>query len=460
MKCVCPQCGSVETRRRSVAERVCCKCGTRFAPPTLRGERSIFALVFLVVALVLGVAALGLFEMALDVRARQRREIFFGFGSGVGILALMCFIQGLRELEEPAEVSSGRAAGDSFSKSVEAESLPFVLPCPPLLPEEEAERLVREVAEKHGAKRILQTLGRLRQMVVHNAAACFAQQMDDDETPLTLIDTSFLGNGKAGFLLTNRGLYSSYCLRPVWLADINDVCYTTPGFGIYFFLYLSTAGMIVCAYLGGMLGFVLPPRPFSPGWCILSGFFSLYLAMYLTFGSRQLRNRLLVNGKTVCGGKRLRGDFWIELLWKLAEAARQTPASESISKSKPNIVVLQIRQGAREGDSVEVLSRRNPAWHDLEQSIRALDQDSHPSLRIWAGEVEQASALDILGGNGKYVLRELGDGWVYYDPSASEEEIEVCTGLPIHRAPAYYVCTDLQRVLEIARHYIETGTPE
>ncbi|HTU90901.1 MAG TPA: hypothetical protein VMF69_12560 [Gemmataceae bacterium] len=343
-----------------------------------------------------------------------------------GLLTLLCFAQGTREMIGRAKRSSEERAGDSAGEPLEDELLQD-LPCPPpLVPQEEAEALVREIAEKHGAKGILRSLGNLPQKTLNNAAAHFAQQMDDDETPLALMDTSFLQNGKAGFLLTNRGLYSSFYSRPIWLAGIDDVSSAEPGFADHLAAH------------------------FIP--VILYGFF---------VGFRQLQNRLLVNGKTVyASGNPLKSAFWIELLTELAEAARQAPVVEDDSTRKPSVVVLETALRVGEGGAVVIRPLRNPSWPDLERSIRALDQDSHPSLRIWAGEVEQAPALDILGGNGRYVLRELGDGWVFYDPSAGEEEIEVCSGPPGHRAPAYYVCTDLPHVLEIARHYVETGAPE
>jgi hypothetical protein len=81
-------------------------------------------------------------------------------------------------------------------------------------------------------------------------AGHFTSGITEEETPLALIDTSFLGNGKAGFLLTNRALYSSLLQRPLGLMDIQEVPYETPGpnqawfyilahvlFGPFFFLF-------------------------------------------------------------------------------------------------------------------------------------------------------------------------------------------------------------------------------
>lgn len=426
MKGICPTCGRTDTKRRVGAERVCRSCGTRFTAPTPLWERSIFALVFFVGVFIFGAIGVGIIAIGLNVNAvpvASSRAI--GCGSMVLILALLCLVQGVRELigrgKNPREQSE-------VNSSVEVVSTdePDVIPsAPPLVPQKQAVSLVREIAEKHGAKGILRMLGQFREDHLANAAAHFAQAMHDDETPLALLDTSVFHNGKAGLLITNRGVYSSFCRRPIWLADIEDVLFARPGFDDFLVWYF---------------------------------FGIIYVFIY---GFRRFQNRLVVNGTTVyLTGNRLRGDFWIELLTALADAARQMPTSIGVRKRKPELVVLETSLSLRGGEAIEVRRTVNPMWQQVEQSIRDLDRDGRPSLRIWAGEVERAPALDILGGNGKYVLRELGDGWIFYDPSQGEEEVEICPGLVGHRFPAFYVCADLKRVLQIARHYFETGTPE
>lgn len=423
MDTACPHCGSASTKRRSGAERVCRDCGTRFIAHTPFWERFLFALVFLVPGLILAAITIVCLLVAQQNGAGGG---VLGGASAFGALALICFVQGVRELIGHSKRSSRKRNDSSAGDSSEGEYLEVIPSTPPLIPQEEAEDLVREIAEKHKAKGVLRSLGNIPEKKIDNAVASFAQPMQEDESPLALIDSSFLGNGKAGFLLTNRGLYSSFYSRPIWLADIERVSFAKPGFSDH----------LVAHLFGGLLYGVL-------------------------FGFRQLQNRLLVNGKTVYStGNRFLVGFWIELLTELAELAQQPQVVEDDIPQKPSVVILETALQIGEGGAAHMRPLRNPSWHDIERSIRALDQSSHPSLRIWAGEVEQAPALEILGGNGKYVLRELGDGWTYYDPSAGEEEVEVCTGIPGHRAAAYYVCTDLQRVLAIARHYIETGTPE
>ncbi len=422
----CPNCGTEVEKKRSRAEAVCGSCGTRFRPPTLFWERSIFGFVFLILGAFFGSLAVVIVFMSqsgpVDPSVKGGA---FGCSSVVGILALVCLIQGIRELIGHGKNVVRVDAEDAAVPSARNEPRRRVRRTPPLIPKERAEALVREIAEKHGAKGVLRSLGQLSPKHLANAAVRFAQAMRDDETPLAFLDVSFLKNGKAGMLLTNRGLYSSFYSRPIWLADIEDVSFARPG---------------VDAYLG---------------------WFFLGLLYVFINGIRHFQNRLFVNDKVVFStGNRLRFDFWVELLTVLADEAWHLEDASRGEPAQPTTVVLEITRHLSDRQTNEVRQIRDPSWGQIEQSIRDLDQDALPSLRVWAGEVEQAPALDVIGGKGQYVLRELGDGWIYYDPSQGEEEIEVSQSIPGHRYPAFYVCGDLQRVLQIVRHYYETGTPE
>jgi hypothetical protein len=100
-------------------------------------------------------------------------------------------------------MTAEEADEDEFDSS-EREERPLL---PALVPKEEAEAIIRAFAEKHGAKGVLRKLGDFPPDHLANAAARFAKEMTDEETPLALVDTSMMRNGKSGFLLTNRGLF-------------------------------------------------------------------------------------------------------------------------------------------------------------------------------------------------------------------------------------------------------------
>jgi hypothetical protein len=384
----------------------------------------LFAALFLLPGLLIGALGVGILA-ALVMNPPADRTMRRGgwlCGSCTAGVAFYCLAQGIRELrgrrkQAPAEPPSD--AEPLFQRSRCATRQP------PLIPKDQAESLVRAVAEKYRAKGTLRKLGAIPQKHLDKAAAHYAHEMEEEETPLALLDTSFLQNHTAGLLLTNRGLYSSFRPHPIWLCDIEEVSFPPP----------PERDVLASLFFGRM-----------------------YRIWYQS--KHLMKQHMLVNGELVYAGNQLRAEYWIELLLELAATARQERLSPGGASVAPSLVVLEASLSPRGGQPAEVHRVRDPVWQQIEQSIRDLDQDSYPSLRIWAGEPGEAPALEILGGNDKCVLRELGDGWTYYDPSQGEEEIEVCTGDPGYRCPAFYVCTDLRRVLEIAHHYFETGTPE
>ncbi len=178
--------------------------------------------------------------------------------------------------------------------------------------------------------------------------------------------------------------------------------------------------------------------------------------------------------------------IWIDLLTALGEAARElkegTPQPAPAAPNPQGITLhvgprtdfrqaiwtgparrhgltaLQLHPHSVEGIPLVGELLDAPAWELVERSIRGLDGHSHPRVRLWAGPPGEPPGLDIIGGNGKYALREVGNGWVYYDPNGTDEEVKVQTSGAGHRCAAYYVCTDVERVLRIARRFFESGS--
>jgi hypothetical protein len=111
--------------------------------------------------------------------------------------------------------------------------------------------------------------------------------MTAEEVPLVAVDTSFLENGSAGLLLTNRCLYSSELPDPVPLATIREARVEHP----------DTLDHIL--YLLGLLGW-------------------LFRSMRGTYYSR-----LVVNDDVVYNhAKPIRYEFWVDVLTRLAAASR------------------------------------------------------------------------------------------------------------------------------------------
>jgi hypothetical protein len=103
----------------------------------------------------------------------------------------------------------------------------------------------------------------------------------------------------------------------------------------------------------------------------------------------------------------------------------------------------------------------NPTWEQVETSIRTQDRITHPLTRLRLDPDQEEPALDILGGNGRFVLMELGGKWQYYDPSAAgDEELPVWTSDQGYQALPCDICFDIERVVRIARRFFDTGSFE
>lgn len=157
----------------------------------------------------------------------------------------------------------------------------------PVKPPFDAVAIVRAVAEKHKAGGVLKKLGKLNPKHIANARAGFAKEMAEGEVPLVLIDRSFLQNGKAGLLLTDRKLYSSSLRRPVSLGEVRTASSEKPTFSEQMLKHTR-------------------PEP-----------------------------SLLVNGNVVYTGP-AKAEFWTELLPKLGQALRQAegPSPSGVSSSE------------------------------------------------------------------------------------------------------------------------------
>jgi hypothetical protein len=132
--------------------------------------------------------------------------------------------------------------------------------------------IVYDLARKHNCKEVLKHLGRFNDEQLLTLRRHFARDLEPDEEPLALLDTSFWGSGKSGLLVTDRRLYSSTLIEPIPLEEIRVVGHEKPS--------------VSDQFLGN-----------------------------------QQQPTLLVNGVTVFSGK-ANFDFWCELLPELGDAIR------------------------------------------------------------------------------------------------------------------------------------------
>ena len=480
----CPQCGSADYRKRRFA-RECRVCRGHYRPPTPRWQRWTVGLGVIIAGLLLGgVAVASIVAVASAIPAQQgpggATDPFayacWGVLGAFGIVGLLCVGRGLQELFAQEVVTPPGVPPTGGRRQV--------APATRIIPEGQAEALLRQVAERHHELAILRQLGpprserlpgpvtlflgalyfavsRRRRPTsserLAGAVRSFARDWAPEEIPLLFLDTSWRRNGRAGILLTNRRLYSSRLDGPIELQDVTRVAHKGP----------SEAEMIFKVLL-----FVS---------CFLVGFIVILWGPWFS-------RRLVVNGEVVYEVRAdIHPDFWIDLLTALGEAARQgeeraragatpeAPAPTGITRpvglltdspgdgragraGRQGVTALEMLPHSAEGVPLAGELVDAPSWEQVECGIRGLDGHTHPLVRLWAGQPRDGPGLEIIGGCGKYALREVGDGWVYYDPNGADEEVEVQTSGAGHRCAGYYVCTDVERVLRIARRFFESGS--
>ncbi len=425
----CPCCGRAAFRKRRFS-RECRVCRTRYQPPTPSWWRWTFALGLIVPGTLLTGAALGAYlvlEPVMTTRGPGAPDPFSYVCWGVlglfGIVGLLCVARGLKGLlgREAAPPAGLLAASDPGRVPPPARAIPAA----------RASALAREVAERHHRPPAARLLGEIGPNHLGGPVASFATELGPDELPLLLFDLSWRRDGRAGILVTNRRLYSSRLDGPIELEDVSEVAFRD----------ISESEMAFKV--------------------LLFGIFFLVGHIFLLHG-RLFARRLVVNGDVVYEGRAdVRPEFWVDLLTTLADAAREgdehSPAGAAPPADRPLMTALETLPHSAGGLPLDGEVIDDPSWEQVERCVRAMDGHAHPLVRLWAGEPWESAGLEIIGGNGKFTLREVGDGWVYYDPGGAEEEVEVQTSGAGHRAAGYFVCTDVERVLQIVRRLCETG---
>jgi hypothetical protein len=181
------------------------------------------------------------------------------------------------------------------------------------VPSDHARDLVRTIAERHRAGRILRQLDNPPEEKIANAVDCFAYTIDVEEIPLALIDTSFFQDGSAGFLLTNARFYSSRLSRPLGLEEIDKVVVRRPDlvdYGIFLFTWL-----------------ILGP---------------LSIPVLYKARGQWWSHRLIVNGEVVYVGSGCSTGFWPEALMALGAAARQAEDPRAEQSDEPDATQTDI----------------------------------------------------------------------------------------------------------------------
>src|SRR5262249_53464039 len=104
----------------------------------------------------------------------------------------------------------------------------------------------------------------------------------------------------------------------------------------------------------------------------------------------------------------------------------------------------------------------NPTLEDIETAVRRLDRFEYPFLHLYEdanAADDDPPALTVMGGQGEYTMFSgfNGDELFYFDPSRTDEEIEVWQSDQGFSCAAKNCCGSLDAVVGITRYFCEHG---
>jgi hypothetical protein len=107
----------------------------------------------------------------------------------------------------------------------------------------------------------------------------------------------------------------------------------------------------------------------------------------------------------------------------------------------------------------------NPTWDQVVTSIRRLDKFHYPSVLLFIGDNDEDPTVDcltIMGGEGVYwVALSAGkyDQLRLFDPDKGSKEVALWESDQGYSDHEFHVTYDIDLILRIARHFVETGEP-
>jgi hypothetical protein len=107
----------------------------------------------------------------------------------------------------------------------------------------------------------------------------------------------------------------------------------------------------------------------------------------------------------------------------------------------------------------------NPEWESVVTATRRLDKFQYPWIWLFIGDNDEDSTLDcltVVGGDGVYwvgLSAGVHDQLRLFDPEKSNREVELWTSDQGFADYEFHTTNDIEIVLQIARHFAETGQP-
>jgi hypothetical protein len=107
----------------------------------------------------------------------------------------------------------------------------------------------------------------------------------------------------------------------------------------------------------------------------------------------------------------------------------------------------------------------SPEWEDVSVAIRRMDDDEYPIVQLSWKEVgscfDDEESFNVIGGAvSGFALFEFIPGWNFEDPFGSNEDIRLWQSDQGYFCKRKNVIVEVDKVLELARIYFETGSYE
>jgi len=108
---------------------------------------------------------------------------------------------------------------------------------------------------------------------------------------------------------------------------------------------------------------------------------------------------------------------------------------------------------------------KSPKWQDVSAAIRRMDDNEYPIVQLSCKDIDSCfddeESFNVIGGVVcGFALFEFTPGWNFEDPLGGDEDVRLWQSDQGYFCKRKNVIVDVEKVLELARIYFETGSYE
>lgn len=124
-----------------------------------------------------------------------------------------------------------------------------------------------------------------------------------------------------------------------------------------------------------------------------------------------------------------------------------------------HMTVIRYYRDGRDWDAERVMS---PKWSDVEAAVRRMDNYCFPCVQLNTTDDDDdanESVFGVVGGAGRWALRQMNGYWEYEDPTSDdEEEVALWESDQGYFCQGRNILTDVEKVVRIVKAYYDTGS--